>query len=63
MKNVVPLRERNLEGLAENGRNEEEERGDDARGDRGESGFAHGTFLFEKFAGGGNGAAMGAGKD
>src|SRR5580700_4848036 len=55
---VVPLRKRDLEGLAEHGDQEEEERGKDAGCDDRKSGLAHGTFLVEEFAGGRNGAAM-----
>src|SRR5882762_5275519 len=60
---VVPLCERNMEGLAKDWGEEKEERCRDAGTDGSCSGFAHGTLLGETFAGGRQCAAMAAWKD
>src|SRR2546428_139631 len=59
----LPWEERNAKRLAEDRRNEEKERGDDAGGGDGESRFTHGTLLREKIPARRDGRAVAAWKN
>src|SRR5260370_33261607 len=56
----LPWEERNAKRLAEDRRNEEKERGDDAGGGDGESRFTQGTLVREKMRAGRDGRAVAA---